>query len=163
MSNQDLKEECSCECGTAKFTIQGEALVRIICHCTICQEFNDAAYSDVTIFVSKDVHLQNQETVSFKKYKSPPAVQRGTCITCHKPAIEFLDLPAFPSFTIIPSQNIPKSQRLPDPSVHIFYHRRIADVQDHLPKYSGFIKSQLGMGILIMKGMYRRFKHLKKS
>ena len=155
MSNIFLKQECQCQCGNTKFTIQGIPIVRVICHCTICQEFTDAAYSDITFFASKNVHLHDKETVSFKKYKSPPAVQRGKCIACNKPAIEFLDLPLFPSLAIIPSQNIPKGQFLPEPSIHIFYHSRVDDINDNRPKYSGFIKSQMALSGKIIRGIIR--------
>ncbi len=97
----------------------------------------------MTIFLSKDVILHNTETVDFKKYKSALALQRGTCITCNAPSIEFFDLPLLPEFTIIPSESIPAGHFLPKPSAHIFYHRRVADIDDALPKHNGFLKSQL--------------------
>lgn len=156
MNDKSSKQECQCQCGNTKFTIQGKPIVRMFCHCTICQEFNNAAYSDVTIFLSKGVHLYDKEKVNFKKYKSPPAVQRGKCATCNKPAIELLDLPLFPSLAIIPSENIPPGQFLPEPSNHIFYHRRVADISDALPKHSGFIKSQMAFSAKLLPGIFRR-------
>jgi len=157
MNDDSSKQECQCECGSSKFTIQGKPLVRMFCHCTICQEFNNAAYSDVTIFLSKDVHLQDKEKINFNKYKSPPAVQRGKCATCNKPAIELLELPLFPALTIIPSENIPSGPRLPKPAAHIFYHRRVENVSDSLPKHSGFIKSQLAFIAKLVPGLFRKF------
>ena len=157
MNDESSKQECQCECGNTKFTIQGKPIVRTFCHCTICQEFNNAAYADVTIFLSKDVHLYDKEKVNFKKYKSPPAVQRGKCATCNKPAIELLDLPLFPSLTIIPSENILPGPFLPEASSHIFYHRRVSNISDKLPKYSGFIKSQIAFSAKLLSGIIRRF------
>ncbi len=52
MSEPYKKQESQCQCGSTKFTIQGEPLIRALCHCTICQEFNNAAFADVTIFAS---------------------------------------------------------------------------------------------------------------
>jgi hypothetical protein len=157
MGDDVLTQEGQCQCGSTKFTIQNKALVRIFCHCTICQEFNNATFGDVSIFLSKDVHLHDREKVNFRKYKSPPAVQRGKCAACNKPAIEFLDLPLFPSLTIIPSANIPAGQFVPPPSIHTFYHRRLADINDTLPKKSGFIKSQLALIAILLPSLFRRF------
>jgi hypothetical protein len=156
MGTKTLKQLCQCECGTTKFTIIGEPIVRIACHCKICQEFNKAAYADITIFLSKDVILEDIKTVSLRKYKSPPAVKRGTCIDCGKPAIEFLDLPLFPSLTIIPSQLIPYGPLLPKLSAHIFYHRRVADIEDELPKISGSVKSQLALSKKLLPGIFNK-------
>jgi hypothetical protein len=155
--SKKLQQLCQCQCGSTKFTIQGEAIARIACHCQICQEFNKAPFADITIFLSKDVTLQDEKTVSLRKYKSPPAVQRGTCIKCGKPAIEFLDLPLFPSLTIIPSQLIPYGPLLPKLSAHIFYHRRVADIEDSLPKISGAIKSQLALSKKLLPGIVLKF------
>ena len=122
----------------------------------ICQEFNHAPYGDVAIFLSKDVVLKDHSKVQYKKYKMPPAVQRGKCTSCDKPAVEMLKLPMLPELTIIPSANIPTGDFLPDPSMHIFYHRRINDMHDELPKISGFIKSQVLLGGKILSAIFKR-------
>tara|TARA_R110001592_G_scaffold68269_3_gene209133 strand:- start:10911 stop:11393 length:483 start_codon:yes stop_codon:yes gene_type:complete len=157
MATKILKQLCQCQCGITKFTIIGEPIVRIACHCKICQEFNKAPFADITIFLSKDVILEDIQTVSLRKYKSPPAVQRGKCIECDKPVIEFLDLPLFPSLTIIPSEHIPYGPLLPKLSAHIFYHRRVADIDDALPKISGSIKSQLALSKKLLPGIFLKF------
>ena len=143
MENIKTIQDGQCQCGDTRFSIKDKPIIRLFCHCKICQEFNSAPYGDVAIFLSKDVVLQENSKVDYKKYKMPPAVQRGKCSSCHKPAIEYLKLPLMPELTIIPSANIPTGDFLPDPSMHIFYHRRINDMNDELPKISGFIKSQV--------------------
>ena len=153
MNQQNLEQKCHCECGKTEFTIKGKPLMRMFCHCTICQEFNEADFSDVTIFLSKDVAFDQTQNIEFKQYKSPPAVDRGKCGYCHKPIIEFLNLPFFPSLTIIPSQNIEAGIYLPEACAHIFYHRRIEDIDDELPKYSGFINSQILLIKKLLSGM----------
>lgn len=155
MNKAPLQQHCQCQCSHAKFTIQGKPLTRAYCHCTICQAFNNAAYADITIFRSRDVHLYNKDTVNFNKYKSPPAVNRGKCAVCNKPAIEFLNLPLLPSLTFIPSENIPSGPFLPTPSTHIFYHSRVADINDALPKYSGYIKSQCALIGKLLFGLFK--------
>jgi hypothetical protein len=42
----------------------------------------------------------------------------------------------------VPSQNFPRSVELPAPDRHIFYHRRVADIPDQVPKLSGYWPSQ---------------------
>jgi len=155
MNNDSMAQSCQCECGDTRFSIVGEPLTRVICHCTICQEFNQADFGDVTIFSSKDVNIDNIESIDFKEYKAPPAVQRGKCSTCNKPAIELLDLPLLPNLTIVPTRNIPSESQLPEPDSHIFYHSRKHDVEDAIPKYSGFLKSQLALLFKLMSGMFK--------
>ena len=47
--------------------------------------------------------------------------------------------------------------KLDAPSIHIFYHRRVEDIEDNLPKYSGFILSQTMVSILVLNGLYQHF------
>ncbi len=155
MIDENSTQQGQCQCGDTQFTIRGKPIVRTFCHCTICQEFNSAAYGDVTIFLSKDVSLHNNENVSFSKYKAPPAVQRGKCKSCNTPAIEFFDLPLFPSLTIIPSKNIPAGSFLPEASCHIFYHRRVSNISDDIPKYSGYIRSQVALSAKLLPSIIR--------
>lgn len=136
-------QQCAqCACGKNQFNLFNKALLRVICHCKICQEFNEAPYADILIFNAKDVDLPESHSVEFKAYTSPPIVQRGKCKDCHKPAIELLNMPLAPALRIVPTDSIVNKQPLPAVDFHSFYHRRIADIDDIAPKYSGFIKSQ---------------------
>ncbi len=156
MENKKIIQDGQCQCGDTTFTIKDKPIIRLLCHCKICQEFNHAPYGDVAIFLSKDVVLKDHSKVQYKKYKMPPAIQRGKCTTCNKPAVEMLKLPMMPELTIIPSANIPTGDFLPDPSMHIFYHRRINDMNDELPKISGFLKSQVLLGGKILSAIFKR-------
>jgi hypothetical protein len=60
-----------------------------------------------------------------------------------------------PGFTIIPSANFREQAFLPEPSLHIFYHRRVADIGDELPKYSGYWMSQLALGGRLVTSLVR--------
>ncbi len=159
MNQALLKKDGQCQCGKTTFTVQAEPIVRVFCHCQICQAFKQEKYSDITFFLSKDVILHDKETVAFKKYKSPPAVERGKCVVCHQPAIEFFDLPLFPSLTIIPSENINSEAFLLEPLAHIFYHRKVDAINDSLPKYGGFLKSQMAFSYFLLSGLFRKFTH----
>tara|TARA_R110002073_G_scaffold266535_1_gene429834 strand:+ start:8601 stop:9083 length:483 start_codon:yes stop_codon:yes gene_type:complete len=150
-----LNQVCECQCGKTELLIKGKPITRIACHCQICQEFNQADFADITLFLSKDVMLSHDNTVDFKAYQSPPAVQRGKCVYCNNPAIERFDMPLCPSITMIPSNLIPPGSSLPSLSAHIFYHRKITDIHDSLPKISGFLKSQLFVGKQIVTGIIK--------
>jgi len=145
-----------CQCGNTRFTLKAKPLVRVLCHCTICQEFNNAAFGDVTIFLAKDVEITDVDSIDFRTYKAPPAVQRGKCKTCHKPTVELFDVPLMPALTLIPSQQIIDSDFLPAPVSHIFYHSRVADITDALPKYSGYMLSQLGLSKVLLPRLLKR-------
>ncbi len=140
MNNQ---QNCQCSCGVAQYNVHGEPMLRGFCHCTICQEFNQASYADMTIFRAKDVIMPKEGTVEFATYRSPPAVQRGKCKTCGNPAVEFVRIPSLPKIIIVPSKNILDKAFIPEPSLHMFYNSRVADVDDNLPKYSGYWSSQV--------------------
>ena len=140
-----------CQCGKSYFDIKGDPLLRAICHCEICQTFNEAPYADITVFNTKDIEFPEDNIVDFKSYAKPPLLRRGKCSACHKPAIEFLKLPLATGITIIPSGNIKDRSKVPHLSFHSFYHRRKADVDDGLPKYSGYLPSQLGFMFRLIK------------
>lgn len=152
-----LNQECECQCGKTKVIIKGKPIIRMVCHCQTCQEFNKANFGDVTLFLAKNIELSDDKSVSFKAYQSPPTVQRGKCVHCETPTIEQIKLPLGASITIIPSRLIPKGPSLPKVSGHIFYHRKVNDVNDSIPKISGFVKSQLYVGAKLVAGITRNF------
>ena len=140
---------CVCACGHTQFEIKGQPKFRMLCHCTICQRFNQSTHADVLIFSTKQIKTPDSEVVEFTTYKAPPNVQRGTCVKCQQPAIEVFNMPLMPKLTMVPAGMFANDAVLPKPKAHIFYDKRVADVQDDCPKVSGFLRSQL-----------RFFKHL---
>jgi hypothetical protein len=98
-------------------------------------------------------------TIEFNTYKAPPALKRGKCKTCAKPAIEFLKLWTVPALVVVPAEIIGKEVEIPSPSCHLFYNRRHNDHNDNLPKYSGYLKSQLTLTHRILKTML----HIEKT
>jgi hypothetical protein len=134
---------CRCGCGRTRFEINEAARLRMLCHCTICQRFNQAAYADVLVFKTTQLNDPDLSTVAFKTYKAPPNVQRGVCQHCQQPAIEVFDTPLFPKLTMVPAGMFAGDARLPEPVAHMFYERRVEDATDDLPKKTGFLSSQL--------------------
>ena len=156
MSTSADSQSGQCECGQNTFEISDEPLFRSICHCEICQEFNNAPFADITVYRRKDVDLLEGHSVAFKAYSSPPVAQRGKCTACEKPTIEFLKTPLFPALTIVPSENISNPKLLPAPAFHCFYHRRMEDAQDDLPKYGGYLNSQLRFVVKLIGALTRK-------
>ncbi len=151
---------CQCSCGSTRFSITGSPLLRAYCHCNICQAFNQGPFADITLFHARDVIKPAEDSVEFKSHKFPPLLKRGTCVTCGKAAIEYLNIPTMPEVVIVPSENIRDKALIPNPCLHIFYDRRVADVQDSLPKHTGYLKSEFALGEkLVMALLAKRNAH----
>ena len=156
MSSETRSVSCACACGATTFAASGEPLFRLICHCSICQRFNDAAFADVAVFRAKDVEPPADGSVRFERMRPPPNVQRGSCASCGAPAIELFRSPLMPKLTMVPVQNVGAIETLPEPRAHIFYETRVSDATDNLPKYEGYWRSQLLFGRLLMKSLAGR-------
>ena len=149
------QHQCQCSCGETKFIVNGLPLMRGFCHCSICQEYNQAPFADISVYRARDVVLHDPQSVEYKAYKPPPAVQRGKCKSCGKPAIETMHIFPLPKLVIIPTINLHK-ECLIDPALHVFYDRRVSEIEDDLPKYNGYLKSQLAFGKKLVAALMRR-------
>ena len=148
---------CQCQCGAVQYAASAMPLFRILCHCTICRQFNGGApFADVLTFRHSDVVKPPADTVRFQTYRPPPNVQRGQCAACSAPAIEVFEAPLFPSLIMVPRSAIQESVPLPEPVGHMFYESRMAEVDDSLPKYRGYVRSQLAFGRHLLAAMLRR-------
>lgn len=148
----------SCQCNHVQFEIKGPPLVRGYCHCTICQEFNQAPFADITLYRYKDVAMPSADHVNYKAYAKPEIVQRGKCAQCNKPAVEYAHMGPLGKVVIVPSENVKDSALLPEPSMHLFYNRRKADANDALPKYDGYLRSQVAFMKKVIGGLLTRSK-----
>lgn len=131
-----------CACGSVSYEIVGKPLIRAFCHCTICQKLNSAPYADIVVFKEKDVLMPGNEHLAYKAQRFPPLLQRGQCTSCQNIAIEYVNLGPFPKLIAVPSKNIDDQSLIPEPSLHIFYDTRVKDIDDNLPKHSGYLSSQ---------------------
>lgn len=145
-----------CSCGAAEVQIHGEPLLRGFCHCTICQEFNQAPFGDVTFYRAKDVALPAEGVVAYKSYSQSNMVQRGRCTHCEQPIAETVQLRPFEALVVVPTQTMSAQHQKPEADMHIFYHRRVRDIDDALPKYSSFWSSQIAFGSQLMWRLIRR-------
>jgi hypothetical protein len=69
--------------------------------------------------------------------------------------VGFLRLAPFVQLAFVPSRNVPDQAALPMPGAHIFYHRRIADANDLLPKISGYWRSELAVTRMVFASTFR--------
>lgn len=159
MSQQTINQNCPCPCGHSRFSANGNPITRLFCHCTICQSVYDKPFSDFVVFWAPAVDLPAESDVQFRRYRSPPALQRGRCVECQALVVGFLELAPFLKLAFVPSANFPDQTSLPDPSVHIFYHCRLGDALDSLPKISGYWPSELKVSNLVMGSLFRGRRH----
>ena len=139
----------ACECGTCAFDLNIVPSARFICHCTICQAFTGKSYSDMTIVRAKHLTLMNEDQISFKKYRPPPNIDRGLCVSCKKPVVEFGGFGAL-KWAFIPASNFEFQALLPAPQLHLFYDKHVKSASDDLPKHSGYIRSQIAICGMMM-------------
>lgn len=158
MEQTAFEQRCSCPCGTTTFTLHRAPVMRFICHCTVCQAFNGTPFADMVVAHTRGVALPADHQVDFKAYRPPPAVQRGKCKACDRPAIEFMRLPIYPALTFIPTGNFVNATALPEPCMHVFYEKRVADAEDDLPRYEGYLHSQLAFARKFYAGVLSRGK-----
>jgi len=153
MSREFTPQEASCSCYSNTYSINNKPIGRFICHCTICQEFTGQAYNDVTILLKPDVSELKLINTKFRRWKLPPNISRGLCTRCNKPSIE---MAVGGNLILVPTTNYPDVAALPEPTMHLFYNRRVEDMDDNLPKYNGFVQSQAMIVKALAQGMYKR-------
>ncbi|MCC8538732.1 GFA family protein [Xanthomonas codiaei] len=141
-----------CACGACTFDVHARANARFRCHCLICQAFNGSPYADVVAVRGKDVVLHHAGNIAFKKHRSPPNFDRGTCRVCGRPVIEIAGAGAL-KVMFIPVANFDTGTPLPPVRMDIFYHRRVHDMPDGAPRYCSYFSSELAVGRLILRGL----------
>lgn len=147
-----IKGQCSC--GQSQFELEGKALFRVICHCNICQKYNQNRYADNTVFKVKNNHLTNPENHTFEYHRRPQIVARGRCSQCNMPTIEkFTALPNS-NIVIIPNANLSDEHLRRRPAAHICYASRQCDVDDEVKKYDSDLMSQLAFSWILFKAYF---------
>lgn len=153
MSQAFTPQEGSCSCYSNTYTINHAPIGRFICHCTICQEYTGKAYNDVTVLFKSDLSELDINKTRFRRWKLPPNINRGLCKRCHKPSVEKAMGGAL---MLVPTDNYPNVDALPDPTMHLFYDSRVEDIEDDLPKYTGFAQSQTMIVKALAQGVFQR-------
>lgn len=145
-----------CNCQESHYTTAGTPMFRAFCHCKTCQAYNQADFGDIIVMRSKDVSLIGQDKIAYKYHQRPPLLQRGNCTKCGGVIVEKMRIPLLASMTIIPAQTLRDHENLPAPSFHMFYHRRVADAADQLPKHKGYLKSQMAFSAKVLGSLMPR-------
>lgn len=153
-TERTLPQQSHCPCGRVSLDITGLPLVRIACHCSICRAFNEAPFADLLVFRARDVARPAPGLVNFRAWRPPPNVRRGACSGCGKPALELFRAPPLPSLAMFPTANLGGTP--PPLTAHIFYDNRVADVDDGLPRHSGYWPSQWAFMKLVFAGLRGR-------
>jgi hypothetical protein len=63
-------------------------------------------------------------------------------------------MPLLPDLIIVASELLPEKLSV-EPSMHMFYHRRVNDIADSVSKHSGFMKSQLAFMSQLFAALWR--------
>jgi len=145
VAGEKLRLACTCACNATLFEVTGVPLTRFYCHCQICQSLYRQPFADVTAWWGNGVTLPRGHIIQFKRYRPPPALRRGLCSACGQPAVGFLAILPFVTLAFIPARNFVDQRALPPAAAHIFYHRRVRDAADNLPKYTGYWASELAV------------------
>ena len=144
-----------CACGSVEYVVDGPALFRAHCHCTICQAFNAAEFGDIVVIRSRHVVVTRPDAIAYRYHRNPPLLKRGRCVRCDGVAMERMSVPLMPALTVIPAQTLKDGTGAPDAQFHMFYDRRCRDWADALPKYSGYLPSQAAFSARVLRGLAR--------
>ena len=131
-----------CGCGTVRLQFRNP-LLRVRCHCTICQRVNAAPSGDpVLVWRHQVEQVDGADALVWSRTRWLPVhVNRGSCGSCGELIYEHV---AFTPFSFVIGKTFEQPAALPPVAGHLFYDRRVADVDDDLPKPEGYLASQLG-------------------
>jgi len=132
-----------CACGAVKVQIKPSPLVRMFCHCSICQKLSKQSYADDILVLAKDVIIENPTAVSYKKHTTIFPLQRGECQHCQSPVVAFSTLIPLVKIAVTPTQFYGHQVKLPKAVAHVFYDKKEKIGDDSLPKYSHYLSSQI--------------------
>lgn len=131
----------ACTCGKCSAEVTHAPSRRIYCHCSVCQRIYGKPFADVTILPASAVTVPKDSPLTFRRYKAPPAINRGTCPDCNQPVVGFMTYAPGLRVAYIPASAFKSDPPAVAPSAHLFYKTRTKDAEDALPKYSGTIAS----------------------
>lgn len=154
-SGKWMEKQFSCECGKSVVSVSGQPLARFICHCQTCRRFTGNEANDECAFLAKNLRVADFSGLVWSKEQPGLALERGRCQHCKSPVISFFRHGAV-GLAFAPTRLLSKSMSPPDLDLHVFYHRRTYQVNDAVPKISGYWASQarilLLLGQRLLKG-----------
>ncbi|KAL6721699.1 hypothetical protein ACLMJK_000803 [Lecanora helva] len=132
----------SCHCGKIQYQLSREKpLDSKYCHCTTCQKIHGAPFQWAAIFHKEDINFTHghhdlgwyESSEKTTIHKLPCKV---SCAYCRTPIMDegrnmILLFPTLINF------KDPEERKNFDVSCHMFYPRRVLDINDGKPKWSG--------------------------
>ena len=125
----------TCFCGASRVVTSGIPIAVSICHCSICRTLSGAPLTAQALFKADRVKFEGDEPTTTS---TSPQVNRCRCARCSSPMYASLmkgTMMAVPLSLI----NTPGSSDNLKPTHHMYYGRRVLDVDDDLQK---FVKSK---------------------
>ncbi|KAI0130051.1 Mss4-like protein [Xylariales sp. AK1849] len=137
----EKKHTAECNCGRVKYWLsRDKPLASKYCHCKDCQSLHGAPFQWAAIFEKKDLHFENgAKGLAFyhssKKHTYHDLPCKVSCAYCHAPIMDegrnmVLMFPAIIKF------KDEEAKKGFEPTMHIFYSRRVLDIPDGKPKWS---------------------------
>ncbi|ORY71315.1 Mss4-like protein [Pseudomassariella vexata] len=137
----EKKHTAQCKCGRIKYWLSREKpLASKFCHCKDCQSLHGAPFQWAAVFEKNDLHFENgAKGLAFysseKNHTHHDLPCKVSCSYCHAPILDegrnmVLIFPAIIKFVS------PEAKKAFDPTMHIFYSRRVVDIKDGKPKWS---------------------------
>lgn len=156
MSEPIFDGSCSCSCGSVKLRINEPLITRFFCHCEICQSVYKKPFADATVMRASNVVIDKPNTLQFRRHRPPPNLNRGICRSCEMPALGLMTMAPGLKIAFLPTHMLQNPSDAPEPSFHIFYHSRTADVDDSVPKHNGYWRSELAVMGKILPKLFSR-------
>ena len=150
-----MKQVCSCSCGKSSVIVCAIPVSRFACHCLNCQRYTGLPVSDDCAFLSRSVIFPEVNSIEYSKCTSLGSLQRGKCSFCGSPVISVFNVFNVFRFFFIPSKNIPSIISLPKIEAHTFYHRRVSEIHDTVPKYYGYWSSQYNAARILLASLLK--------
>ncbi|OCK79527.1 hypothetical protein K432DRAFT_417295 [Lepidopterella palustris CBS 459.81] len=138
----DVKYEAGCHCGRVKYQLsRQEPLDSKLCHCETCQTQHAAPFQWAAVFHKDDINFSHghhdlewyDPTSKSIEHKLPCKVR---CSYCHSPIMDEGRnmILLFPSLIRLKTD---EDKAFFKPRCHMFYSKRVMDIPDGLPKWSG--------------------------
>ncbi|KAL8846088.1 MAG: hypothetical protein Q9221_008797 [Calogaya cf. arnoldii] len=141
-----VRYEGSCHCGKVQYQLSREKpLDAKFCHCTTCQKIHGAPFQWAAIFHKDDINFTSGiHDLGWYESSEKTCVHKLPCkVSCAYCRTPIMDegrnmILLFP--TLIDFKNAEDRKNF-DPSCHMFYTRRVLDINDGKPKWTGINES----------------------
>lgn len=152
-----------CQCENICFEKGVKPIARFICHCNLCQNYMNQNSNDESFFKICDVRVKDPKKLILKRnYSGFSPLKRAICKACNKPVVSFFNIGLL-KFTLLPSSSVPEKYKLNEISMHGFYKYRANNVDDKVPKYYGYWRSQIMTLYYLIIGLIKYKKATPES